>query len=171
MSRKIGLERDLEESLCDYPELIDDTLFGIRQGMEALGDDFPTLKRQDPMPNGRRADLVFVEHSRVTVIEIKKGRIAVGIDGESEWDAIDQISDYLRQSRLKYPSRREYRGFIVGTEIVDRGKVEAKIRTSGEVIIPLVLGRDIPSTVKICSSCNRAVGFFDPSCLCGERFP
>ena len=34
MKPRALLERHLEESLCDYPELIDDSLFGIKPGME-----------------------------------------------------------------------------------------------------------------------------------------
>ena len=54
MKRTGLLERQLEKSLCDYPELIDDSLFGIKPGMEVLGNDYPTLRQQDSLPNGRK---------------------------------------------------------------------------------------------------------------------
>jgi len=115
------LERQIEESLCDYPELIDDSLFGIKPGMEVLGNDYPTLRQQDSLPNGRKADIVFVEKLRVTVVEVKRGllkvqtRPPIAVRGRRfEGDVVDQITDYLCQCRLKYPDRKEYADSLSG---------------------------------------------------------
>lgn len=168
---RIDLERHLEESLCQYPELIDDSLKGIRQGMaEALGSHVSSLKRQDCMPNGRLADMVFVEPVRVTVIEIKRGRLSVS-DQEGEEDVVDQIVNYLDQCRVKYPDRTEYRGFIVGTGIVNHSALITKLSSAPFEIIPLVFGRDIPSVVTICSQCGRATKYGSARCRCGVDLP
>jgi hypothetical protein len=166
---KVLQEKYLEQSLCAYPELIEDRLFGIRQGMEILGPSFPTLRRQDLMPNGRKADMVFVEQSRIIVVEIKKGCLTTRDHSETEEDVVDQICDYLTQSRIKYPGRGEYKGFVIGTGIADKSKLREKIDSSGETIIPLIFGMDIPSTIKICPSCNRALDYFHEICACGIR--
>jgi hypothetical protein len=169
MSGKVILEKHLEESLCAYPELIEDSLFGIRQGMDVLGPNYANLRRQDLMPNGRIADMVFVEESRITVAEIKKGPLKTREHSGIEEDVVDQICDYLNQSRIKYPGRGQYKGFIIGTGIADRFKLRQKIDCSGETIIPLIFGMDIPSTIKICPRCNRAVGYFTEICVCGTK--
>jgi hypothetical protein len=169
MSGKVILEKHLEESLCAYPELIEDRLLGIRQGMDSLGSNYPTLRRQDLMPNGRMADMVFVEKSRITVAEIKKGPIRVLEFTQNGEDVVDQICDYLKQSRVKYPGRGQYKGFIIGTSVADRIKLRQKIDLSGETIILLIFGMDIPSTIKICPRCNRAVNYFSEICVCGIK--
>ncbi len=171
MSVKVLQEKHLEQSLCAYPELIEDRLFGIRQGMDVLGSGFPNLKRQDLMPNGRIADMVFVEQSRITVVEIKKGSLKIREHSEIGEDVIDQICDYLNQCRIKYPGRVEYKGFIIGTGVDDKSKLEQKVDTSGETITPLIFGMDIPSTIKICPHCNRAVDYFSEICACGIKLP
>ena len=81
-------------------------LFGIRQGMDVLGSEFPILKRQDLMPNGRIADMVFVEQSRITVVEIRRGWLKIQEDSETAEDVVGQICEYLKQCRIKYPGRR-----------------------------------------------------------------
>jgi len=163
---KIRLERDLEKSLCDYPELIDDSLWHIRQGLEVLDPEGPFLKRQDVLPNGRIADLVFVEHARITVVELKKGLLAVSVANGQE-DVVDQISNYLAQCRIKYPGREEYRGFIIGSGVSDRKIMETKISSQRDVIRVLVFGKDIPSTISICHHCGRAVRYGESYCACG----
>lgn len=164
------LEKDIEYSLCQYPELIDDALFGIREGTEVLGSQVPVLKRQDTMPDGTRADLVFVEPTRVTVVEIKKGFLTVDENASAPMDVVEQISGYLTQCRIKYPDREGYQGYLVGTGTNDAEKLARRIAMSGEVIVPLIFGRDIPDTVKFCSSCYRAVDYWKTTCPCGQRF-
>lgn len=165
---RVRLEKHLEHSLCQYPELIDDSLWGIRQGMGVLGPDYPMLKRGDCMPNGRIADMVFVEQSRITVIEIKKDPLRVTADGASREDVVDQIADYLSQCRLKCPNRAEYRGFIVGTGILRPDRLVSKISALKEDITPLVFGRDIPTVIKFCA-CGRALDYFATLCRCGLK--
>lgn len=164
----VRLEKHLEHSLCLYPELIDDELWGIREGMEVLGPDHPTLRRQDRMPNGRLADMVFVERVRVTVVEIKKGALNVRDGPESPEDVVDQAVDYLRQCRLKYPGKSQYRGFIVGTAISDRPRLLRKISEYQEAIVPLVFRIDIPDAIKFCR-CGRALDYRATFCRCGAR--
>ena len=166
--RIVRLEKHLEHSLCLYPELIDDQLRGIRQGMEFLGPNYPTLRRQDRMPNGRLADLVFVERARVTVVEIKKGNLHVTNATQSREDVVDQAVDYLRQCRLKYPGKSEYRGFIVGTAVSDRDSLLRKVSKYQEAITPLVFGIDIPAAIKFCR-CGRALDYQATYCCCGAR--
>ncbi|MDQ7784146.1 MAG: hypothetical protein RDU20_14775 [Desulfomonilaceae bacterium] len=166
--RVVRLEKHLEHSLCLYPELIDDDLWGIRQGMECLGPNYPTLRRQDRMPNRRLADMVFVEHTRVTVVEIKKGPLNVRHETQAGEDVVEQSVDYLRQCRRKYPGKSEYRAFIVGTAIPDRHGLFRKISRYKEMITPLILGIDIPMTIKFCR-CGRALGYRAMYCRCGAR--
>ncbi len=165
MKPRALLERHLEESLCDYPELIDDSLFGIKPGMEVLGSDYPTLKQQDSLPNGRKADIVFVEKLRVTVVEVKRGPLKIQAQRPEE-DVVDQIADYLRQCRLKYPDRDEYRGFIIGTRIPDRNQLDKKLSLIPEKIVVLIFGSDIPKCVRICTRCYRAVPHHSAVCVC-----
>ncbi len=165
MKSIVRLERQLEQSLCDHPELIDDSLFGIKPGMEALGGDYPTVRKQDSLPNGRKADIVFIEKKRVTVIEVKRGVLRVQ-DRSLEEDVVDQITDYLRQCRLKYPNRQEYRGFIVGTGIADRSEMNRKLSSAPERIVALIFGFDIPQCIRICTRCFRAVAWTRNSCIC-----
>jgi hypothetical protein len=164
------LERHLERSLCDYPELIDDSLFGIKPGMAALGSDYPTLKKQDSLPNGRKADIVFVEKLRITVVEVKRGILRVQAHSPEE-DVVDQITDYLRQCRLKYPNREEYRGFIIGTGIADRNELARKLASVPDKIVALIYGSDIPKCVRICTRCYRAVPFQRDCCVCEKGGP
>jgi len=166
---RVSLERHLENSLCLYPELIDDRLWGIRQGMEVLGQDFPTLKRQDRMPNGRIADMVFVEPHRVTVVEIKRDALSTKGDGESGEDVLDQVTDYLKQCKIKYPNRSEYVGIVVGTAIAEPDKFLHKLSCCADEIRPLIFGRDIPASIKFCD-CGRALDYYASSCRCGARF-
>lgn len=167
--KKISLEICLETSLCDHPELIDDSLGGIRPGLEVLGDGYSTLKRQDHMPNGRIADIVFVEKHRITVVELKRADLTVSNNPKKE-DVVDQILNYLGQCRIKYPDRDEYRGFIVGTGIPNRAKLTAKLMSADDFIAPLVFGVDIPSVIKTCDACGRAVGYSTSVCKCHARF-
>jgi hypothetical protein len=134
--------------------------------MRVLGPDVPELARQDRMPNGRRADMVFVEASRITVVEIKKGAVSAGGNPRRE-DVIDQITAYIKQCRVKYPGRTQYRGFVVGTSVEDESKVRAKIAASREEIAALMFGRDIPRYVKFCPRCTRAVDYDRAACVCG----
>jgi len=165
---RIFLEWGLQDSLCKYPELIDDSLRGISEGMECLSDH-PTLKREDLMPNGRRADMVFVEKSRVTVVELKKVELKVLQSSQPGEDVLDQILDYLQGVRKKYPGRDHYRGFIVGTRISDPASLNEKIAQSGEHVVPLIFGRDIPADIRICDRCNRARPYDALNCPCGVR--
>lgn len=167
---KVTLERDLEHSLCLYPELVDDGLWGIRQGMEVLGPEYPTLRRQDRMPNGRVADMVFVEKTRVTVVEIKKIALSVLDEGDHGEDVVDQVSNYLQQCRIKYPGRISYRGILIGTAIRAPDKLFRKISTCLDEIQPLVFGMNIPAVIKFCR-CGRALDYYAPLCHCGARFP
>lgn len=162
----VRLEKHLEHSLCLYPELIDDGLWGIRQGMEVLGANYPTLKRQDRMPNGRVADMVFVEASRITVVEIKKDTLKVRDDIDTGEDVVDQIAGYIQQCRVKYPNRRQYRGIIIGTGISDPNRLLTKVSAIRENIRPMVFGRDIPSVIKFCR-CGRGLDYDAMSCRCG----
>jgi len=162
----VSLEKHLEHSLCLYPELIDDGLWGIRQGMEVLGPNYPTLKRQDRMPNGRVADMVFVETAYVTVVEIKKDTLKVQEYSGSGEDDLDQIAGYIQQCRVKYPNRKQYRGIIIGTGISDSKKLFGKVSVLREDITPLVFGRDIPSVIKFCR-CGRAMSYSATFCRCG----
>jgi hypothetical protein len=163
--KRISLEICLERSLCDHPELIDDSLRGIRPGLEVLGESYSTLKRQDHMPNGRIADIVFVEKHRITVVELKNADLTVS-DNPKKEDVVDQILDYLGQCRIKYPDRNEYRGFIVGTGIPDRAKLTAKLMSADDDIAPLVFGLDIPTVIKTCDACGRAIGYSKSVCVC-----
>lgn len=165
----VRLETHLEHSLCLYPELIDDELWGIREGMECLGPNYPTLRRQDRMPNHRVADMVFVEQIRVTVVEIKKGPLNVRNETQAAEDVVEQAVDYLRQCRIKYPGKSEYRAFIVGNAIPDREGLFRKISECHEAITPLVFGIDIPTAIKFCR-CGRALGYFATYCHCGAKY-
>ena len=120
------------------------------------------------MPNGRAADIVFVEKERITVVEVKKTSLSVSMNPKRE-DAVDQIIDYLAQCVVKYPGRLDYRGFIVGTRIADKFELTAKLSTAPFTIIALVFGIDIPSSVKMCSLCRRAVSYETSLCRCGVR--
>lgn len=165
--KTVRLEKDLEHSLCLYPELIDDGLWGVRQGMEVLGPNYATLKRQDRMPNGKIADLVFVRVSSVLVVEIKKNSLKVRATEESG-DVVDQIVGYIQQCRIKYPNLKRYRGIIIGTGIADSEKLMRKIVASKEDITPLIFGKHIPSVIKFCG-CGRALGYNADFCRCGAR--
>lgn len=160
----IKLERDLEESLCKYPELIAPDLAGIRQGMHFVNPDGPYLRRQDKLPNGRLADMVFVETARVTVVELKKVPLKVSVDNTE--DSVDQILDYMNQCREKYPNRLEYRGFIVGPYAPDEEALNSKIICAGQNISFLIFGRHIPSSIIICERCGLARGFNSSKCAC-----
>jgi hypothetical protein len=162
----VRLEKHLEHSLCLYPELIDDSLWGIRQGMEVLGSDYSTLKRQDHMPNGTIADIVFVQSACVTVVEIKKSTLNIRNETDTREDVIDQIAGYLRQCRVKYPNKAQYRGIIIGTSIPDAVRLLDKVSTLNEDIRALVFGRDIPSIIKFCE-CGRAMDYNASRCYCG----
>ncbi|MFC1834936.1 hypothetical protein ACFL2Q_09400 [Thermodesulfobacteriota bacterium] len=162
----VRLERHLETSLCQYPELIDDSLWGICEGMEVVNPDGPFLKRQDSMPNGRFADMVFVEETRVTVVELKKVPLSANT-GAGDEDVVDQVCDYLDQCKEKYPGRSEYRGYIVGTGIRDRTCLMEKISTARDPIRPLVFGQDIPRVISMCRCCGRGVKCSSSTCLCG----
>jgi hypothetical protein len=166
--KTVRLKKHLEHSLCLYPELIDDGLWGIRQGMEVLGAEYPTLKRQDRMPNGTVADMVFVQSKCVWVVEIKRGMLRVKAEKEVGEDVIDQVAGYLRQCRLKYPNRDQYRGIVIGTGIADRHKFSGKLTALKEDIKPLVFGTDIPSVIKFCR-CGRALDYNAVRCSCGTR--
>ncbi len=168
MSGKVYLEDRIEHSLWLYPELIDDSLFGIRPGMAVLGERYPTVYRQDVMPGGRRADLVFVEPHRVTVAELKKDSLHVSGDPNTE-DVVDQVVDYLHQCLKKYPDRSEYRGFVIGTGIRDRDRLERKIQEAPFPVTPLIFGRDIPSAIRFCTHCRRAVAYDSRLCPCGAK--
>lgn len=167
MTRMLPVEIILQNLLCRHPELIDDSLYGISEGM--CLPDYPTLKREDLMPNGRRADMVFVEKSRITVVELKKVDLKVLQSSQPGEDVLDQILDYLRGVREKYPGRVHYRGFVVGTRISNRASLAEKIAQSGEQIVPLVFGRDIPADIRICSRCSRALPYDALNCPCGVR--
>ena len=132
--------------------------------MEVLGANYPTLKRQDRMPNGRVADMVFVEASRITVVEIKKDTLKVRDDIDTGEDVVDQIEGYIQQCRAKYPNRRQYRGIIIGTGIRSPNRLFQGI--SRQNIRPMVFGRDIPSVIKFCR-CGRGLDYDAMSCRCG----
>jgi hypothetical protein len=165
---RVRLEKHLEHSLCRYPELIDDNLWGIKQGAGVIGPDWPTLNRQDKMPNARIADMVFVEKARVTVVEIKKYSLVVRDETGQQEDVVDQLVDYLQQCRIKYPGRAQYRGIVVGSRVPDQEKLARRIDATGETITALVFGRDIPAVIKFCV-CGRAVDYFATRCRCGAR--
>jgi hypothetical protein len=165
MTKHIILEKSLRKALCQYPELIEDSLFGIRPGMSILGPNWRSLEEHDELPNGRQADIVFVEPERITVVETKKGALTVSNDPKKE-DVIDQIIDYIGQCRIKYPGRTEYRGFIVGTRFADKEKLENKLSSVPENVTPLIFGRDIPSAIRICDQCYRAQPYDSPTCAC-----
>jgi hypothetical protein len=167
VSKTIIREADLETSLCQYPELIDDSLFGIREGMGFLGKPF--LARQDKLPNGGKADMVFVEPARITVIEVKKVPLRIRGSSAKRRDVVEQIADYLKKCRSKYPGRSEYRGFIIGSRIQDKEKLLSKIFLLQDVVKPLVFRRDIPGEIKLCN-CKRALDYWATICRCGARF-
>ena len=165
--KHVILARYLRTALIRYPELIDDSLLGIRPGGELLGDDHPALKEHDVLPNGRQADIVFVEEERITVVETKQDSLYVSLE-EAKEDDVELIVDYLGQVRIKYPNRALYRGFLVGTGILDREKMEKKLSLFGEDVKPLVFGKHIPATIKFCRPCRRAVDYCRPMCVCGS---
>lgn len=167
---RVRLEKHLEHSLCMYPELIDDSLWGIRQAMEFLGPGYPTLKRQDHMPNGTVADMVFVESSCITVVEIKNAALRVRVKSDSKKDVVDQIVGYIKQCRLKYPNRLRYRGIIIGPRILESRKLFNKVAGQSESLNVLVFGKDIPSVIKFCR-CGRALSYYAVSCRCGASCP
>jgi hypothetical protein len=103
------------------------------------------------------------------VVETKKGPLSVS-DHPLKEDVIDQITDYLGQCRIKYAERLEYRGFIVGTRIANEEQFNIKLSSVGEKVVPLIFGRDIPSVIKICGNCHRAVSYETPRCFCGVSF-
>ena len=41
-----------------------------------------------------------------------------------------QIIGYLKQCRLKYPGKEQYRGIVVGTAIPDKDKLARKVQTT-----------------------------------------
>lgn len=166
MRPPLGMERQLVRSLCNYPELIDDSLFGIRPGRECLGDQFATVRNEDLMPNGRKADIVFVEPQRITVVEVKRDALYVSQSPRHE-DPVDQIVDYLEQCESKYPGRAEYRGFIVGRLIPARKALDTKLAFAPYRITPLLFGVHIPAAIRICPACKRAVRYESSLCVCG----
>jgi hypothetical protein len=165
MTKQVILEKSLRQALCRYPELIEDSLFGIRPGMGVLGGDWPSLEEHDELPNGRQADIVLVQPARITVVETKKGTLTVSQDPAKE-DVIDQIVDYIGQCKIKYPGKMEYRGFIVGTRIANKEQLQAKLSIVRENVMPLIFGRDIPSAIRICDRCHRAIPYEARGCIC-----
>lgn len=162
-------ERDYQDFLCLYPELIDDDFFGIREGMEAVyGASGPFLKRELFLPSRRRADMTIVEPERVTVVELKKIALKVTDAAHGE-DVVEQVVAYLKECRSVYPGRAVYRGFVIGMRVQDREELAEKIRLVDEDVTALVLGLDIPlrGSIRFCVRCNRAVSHYRDECPCG----
>lgn len=126
--RRERRERAIEDLLFSYPSLIDPIL---RR---------PT--RQVVLSKDSRADLLFETGRTVVLVEIKRDTIRPG--------TVTQLERYA--TRLNLPAKR-IRGILIAPAITPRA--ESRLATSPFQFAFRQLGRDIPTSVKICLHCRE----------------
>jgi RecB family endonuclease NucS len=138
-------EREIADILYNFPHLIDPQFL----------NEFP--KREYLFPNTSRADLVFFGSSEIIVVELKKDVL--------KQSAVLQLWEYLASMKQKFPNKK-IRGILIG-ESLD-SEATRLLQTSTFPIEVKLLGRDIPTAIKICQNCRRANEIREKTCkFCG----
>jgi len=127
-----------------------------------LGEDYKNLhlKHEKVYDDRRRADFIFSNDRISIVVEVKIGKI--------DYQTLKQLLHYLSKEEKENPNKRLL-GIIVGHRIDDKRKLNDKIKRSGYEIQIKILGRDIPSEIKLCTNCRKINALWSSSCrYCGS---
>jgi len=144
-------ERSIEDLFFHFPYLVDPR-FRVRD----------IDSRQETLNDGTRVDMVVRCQDTLFIIELKKGDINTA--------DLQQLVHYLREADKKWNKNLRKEGLLFGLGIRDRSQIDTSIAASGFRISIKLYGRDVPTSVKFCRRCRKAVSTAKSECpWCGAQ--
>lgn len=155
------LERDLEQLLVNFPNLINSYLWGRKFPEVKEFGEVNVCVRQGHLPecNGR-VDVTFITESSVHAVELKRGVVSAA--------TFDQLKRYLPPLQDRYPDHLII-GYLVGKRRQDWGNL--RVILASERIRVLRVGHEIPraNELRTCKTCRAGYHYKHSDCpYCAE---
>lgn len=139
------LERSIEDILFHFPYLIDQRLRASE-----------ICEKELTLEDATRPDMTFIHKGEVIIVELKKGTV--------DESALNQLLRYLKKAHQQYGPTVKVSGMLIGSQIEAEPRLRAVIDQTGYEITLKVYGSDVPTTIKICRKCRKAMSTRDAPC-------